>query len=401
MRSGRDAYPSVVALQSGAPLRLISGDVNSEEGSLVVLRHHDRTVNVRFVAKGWSPAELWAQEDFSDPAPGPDPEVRLPATIAICTLGVHPRLYEAVRAALTQTYEHSRVLIVDNDPSSGAARKALGDLADRVTIVDEPRRGLSHARNAAIAAVATGILAFTDDDAIVEPSWLQRLVEQFDAHAVVGAVTGLVVPAELRTPAQRTFESYVGFGKGLDLSHWTLDRDHAAELPGVPGQRGVLFPLTAGKVGSGNNMAFRIDVLRELGGFDENLGAGSITQGGEDLDIFTRVLLSGRSIIYSPDAVVWHYHRESMAELQKQVQANGIGMGALLAKAVVRQPAVALTVLGRSAAVARRALSTRGKSEEWSNDAVAPEVRRRLLASEVNGLVRGPVRYLRSRVGRR
>ncbi len=50
-------------------------------------------------------------------------------------------------------------------------------------------------------------------------------------------------------------------------------------------------------------MAFRTGVLRELGGFDEALGAGTRTAGGEDLDIFVQVLLAGHTLVYAPSAV--------------------------------------------------------------------------------------------------
>lgn len=396
MQVGQEPYPAVAVLDSGSALRVITGSAGSEQGALVVLRHNDRTVRVRHVPQGWDVDELWAEEDLSRYRETRPRGHAVPATIAICTLGVHPRLSQAVLAALAQDYPGARVVVVDNDPSSGAVREALGDLADAVKIVDEPRRGLSHARNAAIAEVASGVLAFTDDDAVAEASWLARLMEPFRLHESLAAVTGLVVPAELRTPAQRAFEAYVGFGKGLEQSYWTLEPQQIEGLPGVPGQRGVLFPFTTGKVGSGNNMAFRVEALREMGGFDVALGAGSIAQGGEDLDIFTRTLLAGKIIAYTPDAVVWHYHRESMDDLYQQIRANGIGMGALIAKAVVRRPGVLVTMAGRSLAVAHRALTTRGKSREWGTEALARKTRRTLLMAEIGGLVRGPGKYFHS-----
>ena len=49
-------------------------------------------------------------------------------------------------------------------------------------------------------------------------------------------------------------------------------------------------------------MAIRRDVLMEVGPFDPALGAGTSTRGGEDLDMFARILATGDVIIHTPDA---------------------------------------------------------------------------------------------------
>lgn len=322
----------------------------------------------------------------------------LTPTIAICTTGKHPRLLDSVMSILGQERQDLRLIVVDNDPSGGGTVAALSTIHDdRLMIVEEPARGLSRARNRAIAACKTNILAFTDDDAIADPAWIDRLLRPFD-DSRVWAVTGLVLPAELRTEAQRAFEAYVSFSKGDKRRHWTLAADGGAGLSGEPGPRGPLFPLSTGKVGSGNNMAFRIEALRRIGGFDPALGAGTLAQGGEDLDAFSRVLLAGGAIVYVPDAVVRHYHRPSMAELEEQIHAQGVGMGALLAKSVVRHPMTLVRIVGRASKVAQATLASRGRGPGSQVDGrdVAYPYRNRLLRLEMQGLIRGPWRYVRS-----
>lgn len=335
--------------------------------------------------------------------PNPRGSTSLTATVALCTLGKHPRLPESIAALTRQTHPNLQILVVDNDPTSGATRRGLSDLmSSNMRIIDQPRRGLSRARNSAIEACATDVLLFTDDDAIADPNWVAASVRAFSA-ADVHAVTGMVLPAELRTEAQVTFEQYGGFGKGTDALFWAATThvpeaaarsatDHAK-----PGPRGPLFPYTAGKVGSGNNMAFRLDILRSVGGFDERLGAGTLSRGGEDLEAFSRVMLAGGTVRYTPDAVVWHYHRETMDQLAAQIRANGVGMSAILTKFISQHP----RLIGSFARRARRVSNDAIHSEGGRAALQDARVRRRLLRQEITGLGLGPINYARSRIASR
>jgi hypothetical protein len=77
-----------------------------------------------------------------------------------------------------------------------------------IRYVQEPRPGLSVARNTGIRQSKGDIIAFTDDDVTVHPNWIARLQQSFPDPQVM-AVTGLVLPAELETEAQFIFEKNV------------------------------------------------------------------------------------------------------------------------------------------------------------------------------------------------
>jgi GT2 family glycosyltransferase len=86
------------------------------------------------------------------------------------------------------------------------------------------------------------------------------------------------------------------------------------------------------RLGVGANMAFTRDALQAIGGFDVRLGPGRPTRGADDLDAFLRVLASGGSAVYQPDAVVRHVHRRDLRGLVHQYRDNGAGYAALLRK---------------------------------------------------------------------
>lgn len=331
--------------------------------------------------------------------PATDPvrrTVRPAVTAIVCTLGREPRLVGTVTALLNQTYPDLRVVVVDNDPRSGAADQLLTGIDDpRLTILREPRRGLSRARNAGLAAATGDLIAFTDDDARPAPAWIASLVDTFVAgDGRVGCVTGRVLAASRENRWAELFERFGSFDKGDTARVWSVDRGAERDCPlGVPGPRGVLFPFAGGEFGSGNNMAFSRNLLTRLGGFDESLGAGSPTRGGEDLDIFRTVLRAGWIIAYTPDAVVHHFHRDTERALRTQLYGYGTGMAAVVTKAIVSDPAVARELIGRLPAALRVLLSPRSAK----NAGKGSDYPMSLTAIELLGYLTGPWLWLRSR----
>jgi hypothetical protein len=93
-----------------------------------------------------------------------------------------------------------------------------------------------------------------------------------------------------------------------------------------------LFPFQVGMFGTGANFALRREVVVALGGFDEALGVGSRVGGGEDIDMFVRVLLAGHQLVYEPAALVWHRHRADLESLTLQMNDYGRGLGAWITK---------------------------------------------------------------------
>jgi glycosyltransferase involved in cell wall biosynthesis len=191
-----------------------------------------------------------------------------------------------------------------------------------VRYVVEPRPGLDWARNRGLAEALGPIVAYTDDDARPDPGWLLALERGFVSDDI-GAVTGLVAPAELETRAQMLFEAvYGGMGKGFDVQIFSRRTGRATFRPET--------------LGVGCNMAFRAETLRKLGGFDPALDAGTPSGGGGDLDVLQRVIESGGAILYTPDAVVRHIHRTTTHALRAQLFDNGRAYGSVLCAGFLR-----------------------------------------------------------------
>lgn len=149
--------------------------------------------------------------------------------------GLHPRprrlaARDAAIAAAVRL-PGPRVIVVDNAAATDAASRVVAELGDaRVQLVPEPRPGLSRARNRGVAEARGAVIAFTDDDVIVDPLWVRGLVRGLGRHAAVGCVTGLVTAAELETPAQHYFEHKVGWSDDCAPRLYDLG-DHRLDNP--------------------------------------------------------------------------------------------------------------------------------------------------------------------------
>ena len=70
------------------------------------------------------------------------------------------------------------------------------------------------------------IVAFTDDDAIADVYWLAEILRGYAARPSVGCVTGVILPAELRTQAQDWFEQFGGLSKGRGFEREIFEPGH-------------------------------------------------------------------------------------------------------------------------------------------------------------------------------
>ncbi|AMW14265.1 hypothetical protein A4E84_35095 [Streptomyces qaidamensis] len=304
-------------------------------------------------------------------------------SVIIATHNRPGMLRDCLESLLRVEYRDFEVIVVDNDPADDSAERLVRDAyGSRVRYVREPVAGLAHAHNRGLATARGEIAAFTDDDTLVDPGWLAALAEGFAQGPGVGCVTGLIVPAELETAAQADLERHGGFAKGFTPRTWSLR--HPPQDP--------LFPFTAGRFGSGTNMAFRVSALRTLGGFDPATGTGTPARGGDDLLAFFRILTAGHTLTYQPAAIVWHRHRRTHKALEAQVFGYGAGLGAYLTGALARDPRMIPALLRRLPGGVRYAVTlTHHKAGTDSTRS------RRLARLELTGLLYGPLGYLRSR----
>lgn len=306
----------------------------------------------------------------------PAPRPTVAATVAVCTRERPELLAACIEGLVAANLACLEILIVDNCPKTERTAQVVSRFPT-VRYVREDRPGLNSARNCAFREARGEVVAFVDDDAVIDPDWLARLLPPFSDPEVL-AVTGLTLPLELRTAPQQHFERLSGFSRrGFRRRTFSWPAHH---------------PLSTGMVGAGVNMAIRRSALARLGGFDPALDAGTPTRSGGDHEYFSRILRAGYKIVYEPRAVNRHCHRQTWPDLRDVFLAYGVGTYAYWTR---------LLLIDREVGVVRLAwlwfVKDQGPRLLRSCLNRGRSVERGLLLAELAGCLLGPWRYLRSR----
>ncbi len=284
-------------------------------------------------------------------------------------------------------YPNYEIIVVDNAPTTEATAELIASQSaanPRIRYAREEHPGLGWAHNCGLRHARGDIIAFTDDDVVVDRHWLSELLRGFSLGGNVGCVTGLVVPQEIETLSQYWFDVHSGFNKGFTRRVFDLRENRPADR---------LFPYRSTIMGTGANMAFRADALRSVGGLDPALGPGTAAKNGEDLDIYFRIIKAGYQIVYLPSALVRHRHRADYAALRDQFYTYGVGFAAYMAKVVAKNPLDGARIIARlPAAVAFARRKQAGSATEHGH-----QYPTELTKVELKGQLYGPVAYARSR----
>ncbi len=161
----------------------------------------------------------------------------------------------------------------------------------RFRYVFEPQPGKSLALNRGIREARGDVLAFTDDDVTVEPTWLQNLTAPLSDGEWAGA-GGRILLAQPFSPP-----------------HWFSCKD-----PDNVGVLAALFdrglqPSELGIAPYGANMAYRKEMFEKYGLFRTDMGPSpnpEVPRPNEDTEFGRRLMAAGERLRYEPSAVVYH-----------------------------------------------------------------------------------------------
>jgi succinoglycan biosynthesis protein ExoM len=176
---------------------------------------------------------------------------------------------------------HLEVIVVDNDPQRSAS-KVIDSLSDMsfasIKYFVQPVKNISLTRNMAVHAASGNYIFFVDDDEVVTPEWISRLLVTREAYQSDGAV-GPVVPVFNNDTPEWMKEAYLFYGH-------IYKKETGAEIETV----------------YTNNCMIRASLLKNIDGpFDPAYG----NSGGEDTHLFQRLRQGGARFVFCLEAPVY------------------------------------------------------------------------------------------------
>jgi hypothetical protein len=214
----------------------------------------------------------------------------------------------AVRSVLAQSLHDVELLVIDGDSTDDTLEQVrrIAAVEPRVRVLRNPDRTIPHALNIGLREARGRYLARVDAHASVNDTYLECGVTTLDGDPGVAAVGGRRIGVAV-TPSGVAVATALSsrFGVGDSINHYAdsaQDTDHAS------------FGV------------FRVDVLRAVGGWDENLLVN------EDVDIDHRILSAGHRIRFDPQMCIYWHVRESIPALARQYRRYGRGKAAMVRK---------------------------------------------------------------------
>ena len=212
-------------------------------------------------------------------------------SVVVCTRNGAATLNACLESLQHLRYSDYEVIVVDDGSTDTTPQ--IAQSFPFVRYLRQDPGGLSAARNVGAEAATGEIIAYTDDDCVIDEDWLLHLSHAFDSSEWVAAGGPNIPP-----PPRNATEAVVAAAPGAPM-HVMLNDVEAEHLPGC-------------------NLAIRKSALREIGGFDPVFRAA-----GDDVDICWRLRETGGRLRFAPGAVVWHHRRNTVRAYFRQQRGYG------------------------------------------------------------------------------
>ncbi len=231
----------------------------------------------------------------------------LPVSVIVVSRGRPQTLRRCLLGISQLQYNPFEVIVVADPQGIAVAQDAPFAAALKLIPFDQPN--ISAARNLGLVNAAGEVVAFIDDDAVPEPQWLHYLVapaRQSDIAAMGGYVRG------------RNGISFQWQARGID------ERGESHDIDIDPHQTSILTPPKGRAIKTeGTNMAFRRDILVEIGGFDP-----AYAYFLDETDVNMRLARAGHATAIIPVAEVHHGFAANATRSRARVPKDLFDIGA-------------------------------------------------------------------------
>jgi O-antigen biosynthesis protein len=238
-----------------------------------------------------------------------------PVSVAVATMDRPNGLARFLDALLGGNSLPAEIIVTDQSRGPETERLIERYRTAPVPVVyyKDPLRGLSNARNAAIACASYPVIAFSDDDCVPDVHWIETIGVTFAHPNAPDGVSGRVLP----------------LGPEASGTYAVSERVHTEPKR----FKGKHIPWFAG---TGGNFAVRKSWFEKAGLFDPRLGTGSPGRAAEDAEMIYRLLAGDAVLAYDPEMVIYH-ERQSQERYFKTCFSYPFGIGAFCALTLRRK----------------------------------------------------------------
>ena len=210
--------------------------------------------------------------------------------------GILPNLLGSLEGLIVPDDTEWEILVVDNnsrDATRETVERHVKEARIPLSYHFEKQQGSSHARNRGVRESKGEVIAFVDDDVTVDPGWLKSVKGFFERNECIGMGGRVLAVGTENLP------KWVRLEGPYKIIGVTVRHDMGNEYRRY--ETGMIMPISA-------NLALRRTAFEKHGFFRTDLGRGADLSivAGEDTELCLRLLGNGETLMYSPDAVVYH-----------------------------------------------------------------------------------------------
>lgn len=207
-------------------------------------------------------------------------------SVLIATKNRSSKLKVCLQYLLRSSFKDFEILILDQSKDKKTMNIAQSFKNKKIKYIPTKKIGKSAAINLGVSNSKGEIISLTDDDCIVDPSWLLSISKYFKSHPKISGVFGRTLPYQ---PFKHTNYTCPAVFNRVDEAITT--------------DPGIIFCTF---LGQGNNMSIRKAVLVEVGKMNVSFGPGALVETAEDCDLISRMLIKGKALAYTPTILVYH-----------------------------------------------------------------------------------------------
>jgi GT2 family glycosyltransferase len=193
------------------------------------------------------------------------------------------------KALCAQTYPHLEIILVDNGSTDKSVAVTRRDFPEVKILELGQNLGLTGAINRGIEQAEGEVIVPLNNDTEVAPNWAQALIDELQTHPEAGIVACKMLLFDRRDTLHSAGDGFGADGIPINRGVWQKDEGQFDGDVYIFG-------------GCGGAVAYRREMLNDIGLFDEDLFMYL-----EDVDLNWRAQLAGYRVVFAPQAVVYHH----------------------------------------------------------------------------------------------